>query len=134
MKELFSELYKTYSLDQLFEVILHPNDYQPAAVEAAKKELQSRNVNEQEINAAISEVNAKKEKKIGKRQIAIRDKFRYYGDKVMAEITISEPITVTQLIRLLSYGLALLWILNIADDMRFMFRMIHYEGFLNQHV
>lgn len=48
----FNELYRDYSSIDLLKIIKRPSDYQPTAVEAAKKILGSRVVTQSEIEAA----------------------------------------------------------------------------------
>ena len=48
----FSEYYKTISNTELLSILENPNDYQPFAIEAAKKEFVSRQLPDTEIQNA----------------------------------------------------------------------------------
>jgi hypothetical protein len=56
----FAEYYKTITTDELLEIIENPQNYQHAAVLAAKIEIASRNLTEEEMAAAHSKLNLKK--------------------------------------------------------------------------
>ena len=63
----YTELYRTFSNSALFEVLLKEYDYQPLAVETAKREIESRRLSKEEISEAMMIVNIKLEK-IAKKQ------------------------------------------------------------------
>ena len=48
----FSEYYKTLPAEALLGILANPDDYQPAAIEAAKKELADRRLSADELDAA----------------------------------------------------------------------------------
>lgn len=57
--ENFSEYYKTISNTELLAILQNPEDYQPAAVEAAQKEFAVRLLSETDINEAKKEITEK---------------------------------------------------------------------------
>lgn len=77
----FSEYYKTVSNEELIRIVINPGDYQPAAVEAAKEELASRNLSDdviQEARTLLSAEQEKKEKELEKRR-AVENKLKDAG-------------------------------------------------------
>lgn len=59
----FSEYYKTITNSELLDILEHPENYQLAAIEAAKKEFENRQLSEEEIEKAkqlLLEKNCKK--------------------------------------------------------------------------
>lgn len=55
----FTERYKSLSNFELWEILAEAENYQPLAVETAKKEIESRNLSEEEINRVKLEIESK---------------------------------------------------------------------------
>jgi CRISPR/Cas system-associated protein Csx1 len=64
----FSESYKLISNTELLNILDHPGDYQPLAVEAAKNELLKRQLSETEIKEAREPIIAKQIQKEKQRE------------------------------------------------------------------
>lgn len=61
MKQAFAEKYKTLSLVQLVEIVSHPDQYTPEALEAAREELGSRQVSSDGLEEARQKLDLKAE-------------------------------------------------------------------------
>ena len=48
----FTELYKTWTIDKLLDIVENPNDYQPLAIETARHELESRQLSAEQLEKA----------------------------------------------------------------------------------
>jgi len=81
---LFSERYKTYTTAELLKVIQNPGDYQLIAVNAAREELEYRNLSEEELMIAKSELDQEKQEEIRKkeRRQALEESIREKGNVI----------------------------------------------------
>lgn len=61
MKQAFAEKYKTLPVVQLVEITIHPDQYNPEALEAAREELSSRQVSSEGLEAARQKLDVKAE-------------------------------------------------------------------------
>lgn len=108
----FSERYKTFSNSDLLRVIENQSDYQPEAVEAAKTEINQRNLPDQELSEAKSELEAERQekKKQNEKRAEVERKVKTLGTSVFDTINpIQESAPTTEkLIRLVTIVLGLI--------------------------
>jgi len=110
----FSKYYKTISNTELMHILENPGDYQPAAVEAAKKEFSERQLSEIEIKEAKEPLIAEQIKKEKQKQKigAIEDKLKATGYTLIETLNpvqsgISSPERKIRLIVIVFGGLFL---------------------------
>ncbi len=110
----FYDKFKNFSNEHLLEIIENPNDYQPKAVQTATAVIQSRNLSQEEIEAANQENELKRselenEKRRKKEQIQlIRNKlsvlinnFRPYSDSELSPNKINKYLVVVLIVYVL---------------------------------
>ena len=124
----FYERYKTYSNSQLLDIIEHPGDYQPDAVETAKAIIQNRKPTEDEMKIARNELDAVSDEKSRKEQQKkeVRDKLKSISQTVIDHINpVQDTFSSTQKkIRIISIvfgALYFLWIYKEFGMLHFMF-------------
>lgn len=102
----FSEQYKTFSNSDLFRVIEKQSDYQEEAVEAAKIEINHRNLSEQEKTEANSELEAERQErqKHNEKRAEVEQKVKTLGISIFETINpVQKTIpTAERLIRLIT--------------------------------
>src|SRR5687767_2548516 len=81
MHQSFAAYYRTISNHELLEILSNPNEYQNEALEAAKAELSSRNLSEEELQDAREILTSKQNQKIRQKEKiqAIEDKIKQPG-------------------------------------------------------
>ena len=89
----FSKYYKTISNTELLNILENQSDYQPSAVEAAKKEFLERQLSDAEIKEAKEPLIAKQiEKEKQKEKVkAIEDKVRETGHTILETLNPIQP-------------------------------------------
>ncbi len=120
MQHNFAKYYKTISNTELLSILENPSDYQPDAIEAAKKELSYRQLSDSEIAEAKEPILAKKLQK-EKQQETIRvieNKVRTTGITLFETLN---PIqtgiqTVEKIIRFIVVIFGLLFIYQVIKD------------------
>lgn len=102
----FTERYKTFSNTDLLRVIDNQSDYQPKAVEAAKTEIDQRNLSDQEMTEAKNELETERQKKQkqNEKRAEVEQKVKTIGTSIFDTIN---PIqksapSVEKLIRLIT--------------------------------
>jgi hypothetical protein len=102
----FTERYKSFTNSDLLRVIENQSDYQPEAVEAAKTEINQRNLPDQELSEAKSELEAERQekKKQNEKRAEVERKVKSLGTSVFDTINqIQESAPTTErLIRLVT--------------------------------
>lgn len=90
----FIERYKTLSNSDLFRVIENQSDYQAKAVQAAKLEIEKRNLSEHDVSKAKDELEAEREnrKKNNDKRTEVEQKIKTYGTLILNMI---DPIQKT---------------------------------------
>ncbi len=116
----FEEYYSTASASELLSVLENPGDFQPAAIDAAKKELERRNLSEEAILEA-KEPLIKKQLQKEKQQETIREienKVRRSGNTLLETLNpIQEGINTTEKsIRYIVILFTLVFLYNIIND------------------
>ena len=124
----FSEKFKTYSNAELLRVIEKPNDYQPQAVETAKKIFAGRKLSEMEIKIVKDELEVEKQGKLRKelQKQAVEDKIKNIGKSVFDQINPiqNETPTSEKTIRIISILLGGLFLFQLYKEfgmLKFMF-------------
>lgn len=81
----FTTLYKTWTTDKLLDIVDNPNDYQPLAVEAARLELDSRQLTQEQLANAKAEQDLIRQDKANKQQKVkdIEDKVKSVGSSLV---------------------------------------------------
>ena len=89
----FSEYYKTISNTELLIILQTPGDYQPLAVEAAKKEFFNRQLSDSEIKEAKQPLITKQiqKEKESKKVKAIEDKVKNIGHNIIDTVSPIQP-------------------------------------------
>ena len=77
----FTELYKTWAIDKLLDIIDNPSDYQPSAVDTARLELNGRQLSAEQLEEAKAIQADRQKVKADKQQKtkAIEDKIKSVG-------------------------------------------------------
>lgn len=90
--EYFQSLYKTWSNDKLLDVLDKPQEYKPIAVEAAKQELERRQLNATEMEEArLTQVARKSmEEEVPQRYQKVKEQIKGIGSKVI-DTNLIEP-------------------------------------------
>jgi len=119
----FSERYKTFSTCDLLRVIENQSDYQSEAVEAAKTEINQRNLSDQEINDAKSELEAerKEEQRQYEKRAEVEQKVKSLGTSVFDTINPIQKTapTTERLIRLLTIVFGLIAVVKWFNEFEF---------------
>jgi hypothetical protein len=102
----FSERYKTFSNSDLLRVIENQSDYQPEAVEAAKTEINQRNLSDEEFTEAKSDLEPERQvkQKQNKKKAEVEQKVMSLGTSVFDTINPIQKTapTAERLIRLIT--------------------------------
>lgn len=124
----FTTLYKTWTTDKLLDIIDNPSDYQPLAVEAARLELDSRQLTQEQIAEAKAEQDLRRQDEANKQQKVknIEDKFKSVGSSFADTFNpIQKDIPTTdkfiKLISLFIGGLFLYQLYKEFGMLKFMF-------------
>lgn len=120
----FFEKYKSYSNTKLLRIIDNADDYQPAAVETAKKVLADRQLSDEEIASARNELAVEQQEKLKQEQKkqVVDEKFKTVIENLNPLTT--ESLTTDKIIKAITvlYGGILLYQLYKEFDMlRFLF-------------
>ncbi|MBL7777487.1 MAG: hypothetical protein JNK66_04205 [Chitinophagales bacterium] len=80
----FIQRYKTTDTSELLDIIDRPSDYQPLAVEAARLELDSRQLTQEQLADAKAKQDLRRQDKASKQQKVkdIEDKFKSVGSSL----------------------------------------------------
>ena len=115
----FSENYKTFSTPELLDILANQEDYQPLAVEAARAELASRNLSEQDIKNAKQTLEDKRVKieKDKEKIKAVETKIKSAGNNLIDTINpiqsgVSSPVKTIRLIVIVFGGIFLYHLLK----------------------
>ncbi|WP_341837148.1 hypothetical protein WJU16_04615 [Chitinophaga pollutisoli] len=126
-KDSFAQLYKTWPTDQLLDIINNPGDYQPVALEAARMELDSRQLSGSEMESAAAIQAGRQQEKADRQQkvASIKQNFQSAGTAIAEALRPIEQTTPTadrtiKYLALLLGGLAL-W--ELYSDFRFLAAM-----------
>lgn len=124
----FTTLYKTWATDKLLDIVDRPNEYQPLAVDAARLEIDSRQLTQKQLTDARAEQDLRRQDKANKQQKVkdIEDKFKYVGSLFVNTVdplhketpTADKPI---KLISLFIGGLFLYQLYKEFGMLKFMF-------------
>lgn len=124
----FTTLYKTWTTDKLLDILDNPSDYQPLAVEAARFEIDSRQLTEKQLTDAKAEQNLRRQNKANKQQKVkdIEDKLKSVGSSLADTFNpIQKEIPTTdkfiKLISLFIGGLFLYQLYKEFGMLKFMF-------------
>lgn len=113
----FYERYKAFSNSDLLRVIENQSDYQPEAVEAAKTEIDQRNLSDQEMTEAKSELETERQKQNEKRA-EVEQKVKTIGTSIFDTIN---PIqksapTAEKLIRIITIVFGLISVVKWFNE------------------
>jgi len=89
----FLKLYKTIDSSELFDIIDFPNDFQPLAVEAARLELESRQLTPEQLEGAKTRQDLRPKKKMHEKQA-----MQNIEDKMTSLIDTFSPIQKGRLV------------------------------------
>lgn len=124
----FTTLYKTWTTDKLLDIVDNPSDYQPLAVEAARLEIDSRQLTQEQLIDAKVEQDLRRQDKANKQQKVkdIENKFKSVGsslDDTFNPIQKETPTTdkFIKLISLFIGGLFLYQLYKEFGMLKFMF-------------
>jgi hypothetical protein len=110
----FSKQYQQLSAAQLLEILQKHDDYQPLALEAARSELESRNLSEDELNTAeniiVTADNEKEEKKWERHQQINR-----IATGIRSYLVVDEDAPTSKQINIISLILAVVVLYLIID-------------------
>jgi hypothetical protein len=130
----FNKKFEAYSNANLLRIIENANDYQPQAVETAKTILANRQLSENEIGIAKSELETEKQEKSKKEQQKqeIENKVKNVGKSIVSQINPlqKERPTSEKIIRGVSIFFGILFLLQLYRKfglLRFMFTSHHAE-------
>jgi hypothetical protein len=128
----FTERYKIASNTELLKIIENSDDYQPLAVETAKTELDSRQLNEQDLSTAKEELNIirqKSELKEQKKQELI-SKVKNVANSTLDNINpIQEsPLKTDKLIKLISIVFGAIAVYQIIKEFGMLSFMFSDQG------
>ncbi|MEM7108944.1 MAG: hypothetical protein AAF519_12020 [Bacteroidota bacterium] len=117
----FTERYKTFSNSDLLRVIDNQSDYQPEAVEAAKTEIDQRNLSDQEMTEAKDELETERQKKqkLNEKRAEVEQKVKTIGTSIFDTIN---PIqksapTAEKLIRLITIVFGLITVVKWYNEL-----------------
>ncbi len=124
----FTTLYKTWTTDKLLDIVDNPTDYQPLAVEAARQEIDSRQLTQEQLTDAKAEQDLRRQDKASKQQKIkdIEEKFKSVGSALADTFNPIQKDTPTtdkfiKLISLFIGGLFLYQLYKEFDMLKFMF-------------
>jgi hypothetical protein len=124
----FTTLYKTWTTDKLLNIIDNPSDYQSFAVEAARLELESRQLTPEQIAGAKTEQDLRWQDKANKQQKVkdIEDKVKSIGSSLADTFNpIQKDISTTdKFIKLISLFIGGLFLYHLYKEfgiLKFMF-------------
>jgi len=115
----FANHYKTITITELLEIIENPDNYQPVAVEAAKKEMQNRSPSETEMADAKEYFILEELQKEKRRAFEMKSKTLAINFvEGINSIHLSLP-AIDKQIHIVSAGYALAFIFNFISDIRY---------------
>lgn len=118
----FSDYYKTISDTELLDILEHQENYQPSAIEAAKKEFENRKLSDEEISQAKQPLILKQlQKEEQKKKIkAIENKVKNASNTLVDTLNPiqTEAPTANKLIRIISIAFFALFLFKIISDFR----------------
>lgn len=124
----FSTLYKTWTTDKLLDIVDNPADYQPLAVEAAKGEIDSRQLSQEQLAGAKAEQNLRRlekadnHKKVKDFQGMFKSVASSLGD-VFRPVQNGSPAN-DKIVKLISFFIAAMFFYHLYEEfgmLRFMF-------------
>ena len=118
MPNPFTETYRSFSTIDLLEILQHPDQYQPEAIIAAKEEIASRQLDEQQLEDAhlLAEEKYAKEESLLHGQSHLKNTFKQFGTTVINDITPSASILdIDKKIRLICYGIIVIILYNTIN-------------------
>ncbi len=122
MSNNFSDRYKTYSNIELISILDNQEDYQPLAIEAAKDELNKRQLSETEIREASQLITAKKlqQEKEREKIKAVETKIKAAGNSVIDTLNpVQSGISSTEkTIRFIVIVYGLIFLYQLISDFR----------------
>lgn len=114
----FSQTYKSYATAQLLRIIERAEDYQPAAVEAAKAEMDSRLLSDEELLDAQAELAAEKEQQNVKQQKAQQRKERISQAANLLTARPGKPFSATKAVNLIAVVFGVLFLIYLILEIR----------------
>lgn len=124
----FTEVYKTWTTDKLLDIVDNPSEYQPLAIDAARHELDSRQLSAEQLEEAKTIQAGRQKVKADKQQKnkAVEDKIKSVGSSLVDTfIPIQEEAPTTdkyiKLISLFLGGLSFYQFYKEFGMLRFMF-------------
>ncbi len=126
-KASFAQLYKTWPADQLLDIINNPDEYQPVALEAARAELDSRQLSEADLESAFAlHAGRQKEKADRQRKAASIDHHIQSAGSTIAEALrpVENVLKVDKQIRYVSIAFGVIALINLYRELpslRYMF-------------
>lgn len=124
----FSDYYKTISDTELLDILEHQENYQPLAIEAAKKEFENRKLSDEDISRAKQPLILKQLEKHeqNKKIKAIENKLKNASNTLVDTLNPiqTEVPTANKLIRLISIAFFALFLYKIISDFRLFSAMI----------
>lgn len=134
----FNEYYKTISNAELLAILQDPDQYQPLAVEAARKELSARLLSETDISKAKNEISEKVlQKEQQKEKIkAIETKIKTTSNTIFDTINPIQPRTPTaeRTIRMITIVFAVIFLYSIIMNLKTYYYTLGYIDMLPFHV
>ncbi|MDQ8004017.1 MAG: hypothetical protein REI64_04390 [Pedobacter sp.] len=128
----FTELYKTWTIDKLLDIIDNPNDYQSLAVESAKLELERRQLTKEELETAQAVQKEKQREKADKSQNTkdIEDKFKSIGLSVVDKLNPiqKETPTTDKQIKFISFFVGGLFLFQLFKEFNTLTYFFVYDG------
>lgn len=119
-KASFAQLYKTWPADQLLDIINNPDDYQPVALEAARTELDSRQLSEADLESAGAiQAGRQQEKTDRQRKAASIDHNIQSAGTTIAEALrpVENVLTVKKQIRYVSIAFGVIALINLYREL-----------------
>lgn len=97
----FTKLYKTFSDSELLKITRSPDDYQPDAVDAARKEIDARQLTDEELKTAETELEKEEQEKRQKKEKrkAVENKIKGFANS-LNPINEEKPTTERQILLL----------------------------------
>jgi hypothetical protein len=128
----FSQVYKTWSNLELFQLLQNKNDYQEEAVEAATAEINSRGLSQTELEILQEQFQQSESAKQTIRQNSLAKRLEEKKGKIIADLNPLAVKTTEKNVRLLCYSIALIIFYNFIGDYRMISTMImqgHFNSF-----
>jgi hypothetical protein len=120
----FPEVFKTASSQKLLDIIYHPDEYSPGAVEAARRELENRNVSAEQLEAKMAELHQREED-----SKAFENKVISVGSSIIDSVNpLSESPATERVIKAISAALAILFIWNLIKQFPLLKYLVTDEG------